>query len=234
VGDVGVADELLHQMKHAAEQQSGGYRPFLFAHVSSYDPKLHRVRLVVPSLADEANNYVLTGWMPLGLVAGVQYAPKGGATVINPTGGEPCVVGIIERERGTCFVASMIGNQISPPAFTDLQPGEVGIKASTGSFVRLKADNSIAVTSPGKVVVTASEVDIVGNTVITGNLNISGTMTWSNGTLSGTGAVISGNLTATGDVTAGQSGVDQVGLRSHVHAGVLTGGASTAAPTPGT
>jgi hypothetical protein len=45
---------------------------------------------------------------------------------------------------------------------------------------------------------------------------------------------INGNLTVTGAITAGQGGADQVGLQTHKHGGVATGGGTTAAPTAGT
>jgi hypothetical protein len=227
---MGWADEILHQIKHAAEQQTGNYRPWFFGHISSYDPAKHRVRVVIPSFADEGGNYVLSGWMPLGMIAGIQFAPKGGATAQNPTAGEPCVIGIMNEQYGSLYCASMIYNDVSTPAFTNLQPGEIGIKADSGSLIHLAADNSITidttanngvvninsgsgqmnVTTTGKTVIAAEEIDLNGNTVITGNLQVSGS------------------------ITAGHGGGDQVGLQTHVHAGVQGGPDSTESPTAGT
>jgi hypothetical protein len=48
------------------------------------------------------------------------------------------------------------------------------------------------------------------------------------------GVNVTGNLSVSGSVIAGVGGADQVTLQSHKHAGVTTGGGSTAVPTPGT
>lgn len=51
---------------------------------------------------------------------------------------------------------------------------------------------------------------------------------------SGSIAATTTNLTANNDITAGLGSGDQVGVRTHRHGGVQTGGGSTAAPTAGT
>jgi hypothetical protein len=48
------------------------------------------------------------------------------------------------------------------------------------------------------------------------------------------GVAIQGALTVTGDITGGLGSADQVGLRTHTHSGVSTGGAQTTAPVAGT
>jgi hypothetical protein len=136
------ADELLHQVKHAAGQQQDGYRPDVYGHVASYDPATHRVRLVIPSLSDGDGNYVLTGWMPLGTIAagngwGVQIAPMGGASVQNPTAGEKCKVSIMERAYGVTVCAEMCFDQVYGPPFPGMKPGEIGLKAAAGQYIYL-------------------------------------------------------------------------------------------------
>jgi hypothetical protein len=161
------ADEFLHNMKLASEQQDGGYAPFVYGHIASYDPLTHRVRLVLPSQRDEDGTPVLTAWMPLGTIGagagwGIQIAPMGGATQQNPTGGELCVVQRIDRQVGVQAVASQVWNQVNAPPFPDLQPGEVGLQAQGGSSIKLATDKSITVTSLEKLNMTA-----VGDLAIT-------------------------------------------------------------------
>jgi hypothetical protein len=45
---------------------------------------------------------------------------------------------------------------------------------------------------------------------------------------------VTGAIICDSDITAGFGGADQVGLRTHKHGGVTTGGGVTLAPTPGT
>lgn len=47
------------------------------------------------------------------------------------------------------------------------------------------------------------------------------------------GGVYAGDLKTAGNIIAGVGGADQVGLKTHTHGGVQTGGGTTAAPTPG-
>jgi phage baseplate assembly protein gpV len=177
-------DELAHQIKHASQQQSGDYWPFVFGHIATYDPT-QGVRLIVPSWRDEAGNPVLTNWMPLGSSFagngwGVQVAPMGGATFENPTGGEQCIIAVMNQEQGLKAVLCGAFNQVNTVPFSDLNPGEIGIMAESGSFMRFHEDNSVelntensdgainfncgsgnvAVNTTGMVAVTAPSVQI--------------------------------------------------------------------------
>jgi hypothetical protein len=175
-------DELAHQIKHAAQQQSQEHRPFVYAHIASYDPKLHRVRCIIPSMRDEASNYVLTSWMPLesswvGPSWGIQIAPLGGATQENPTMGEMVQLQLIERQYGVMTVASMFFNQTNQPPFPTLQPGEMGMKHKSGSLLQFTNDGNVAVMSAQDVVVNAgrdANVTTVRNAAInaTGDASI--------------------------------------------------------------
>jgi hypothetical protein len=173
-------DELTHQIKHAAAQQEGPWRPSLYGHVASYDPATHRVRLVIPSLDDGDGNYVLTGWMPLGTMMagagwGVQIAPLGGATIANPTGGELCRVSLIERNYGAAVCAEMVFNQVNTPPFTDLQGGEMGIKALSGSFLRFHASGQVELNLPtGDLAATVVQGNITA-TAEQGNVTVAAT-----------------------------------------------------------
>ena len=48
------------------------------------------------------------------------------------------------------------------------------------------------------------------------------------------GGTYAGSISVAGNVIAGVGTGDQVGLKTHIHSGVTTGGGSTASPTAGT
>jgi len=152
-------DELAHQIKHAAQQQGDSPRPFVYGHISSYDPKLHRVRVVFPSLRDEADNPVLSSWMPLeshwvGPSWGFQVAPIGGATQQNPTQGEMVQVHFVEHRYGVTSCAKMFFNQVNQPPFTDLKPGEMGMKHQSGSYLKFTNDGNVTAVTHQDLVAT--------------------------------------------------------------------------------
>jgi len=144
------ADEFLHNMKMAAQQQSGDYSPFVYGHIASYDAATHRVKLILPSVRDEDGTPVTTAWMPLGTGAagqgwGIQIAPMGGATTENPTGGELCVVQRLDRTWGVQAVACQIFNQVNAPPFPNLQPGEVGMQSQGGASMLFDKEGNVTV-----------------------------------------------------------------------------------------
>lgn len=153
-------DELLQNMKFASQHQQGDYSPFVYGHVANYDGKTHRVRLYLPSVRNEDDVPVLTSWMPLGGPGGagwgIQVAPKGGATVDNPTAGELCIVQRIDRGLGAQAVASMVWNQVNTPPFTDLAPGEIGIKVAAGASIKLDKNNNITIAGAKDMTATLS------------------------------------------------------------------------------
>lgn len=71
-------------------------------------------------------------------------------------------------------------------------------------------------------------ITIVGNLIMGGNLQLGGNIEAKDG------STYTGNIVTSGDITAGSGTGDQVGVRTHKHGGVTTGGGSTAAPTAGT
>jgi hypothetical protein len=171
-------DELAHQVKHASSQQAEAYRPAVYGHVASYDPLTHRVKLVIPSLGDGDGNYVLTGWMPLGTIAagngwGVQIAPMGGASIQNPTAGEKCKISIMERNYGVTVCAEMCFDQVYPPPFPNLQPGEIAIQAASGSFLRFHASGEVEISvAAGGLIVSTTDGSGVAMTVAQGDATI--------------------------------------------------------------
>lgn len=192
-------DELIHQIKHAAQQQAQEHRPFLYAHIASYDPKLHRVRCVVPSLRDEGDNPVVTSWMPLasawvGQGWGLQIAPKGGATQKNPTAGEPVVIQLVERSRGVAAVASMFFNQVNLAPFNDLQPGEFGAKHESGSLLKFTKDGDVQVSASRDLLLSA-----VRDVTITAGRNLSAGAASGMATWQGAHIVLHGTVSAAFD-----------------------------------
>lgn len=112
-----------------------------------------------------------------------------------------------------------------------VDPVAVAIQAPT---VTVQAVNA-TVTATTKAQVTSPDIELVGNTVVTGSLTVTGAAALEGGlaVTGGTGATVAGTLAATVDVTAaGKS------LHNHVHAGTgsLVAGStpvtgSTATPT---
>ena len=253
------ADELLHQIKYAAAQQSDQHRPDVYGHVANYDPATHRVRLIIPSLTDGDGNYVPTSWMPLGTIMagnawGYQAAPMGGATAQNPTAGEKCKVTLLERNYGVTVCAEMAFDQVYVPPFTDLQPGEIAIQAQSKSFLRFHTNGQVEVNLPiGDLTATVAQGNCnvtaaAGNatvaapggkitlesplTVVTGDLQLEG-QTYGTG---GAGSAIQGDLTVTGTLR-GETDVSAGVITSLVNmtvSGVMPGGGSSGPPNPGT
>lgn len=117
-----MADELGHLIRQAAQQANIDYRPHLYGHIASYDPMLHRVRCIVPSMTDENGSPLLTPWMPMGTTSsgdgyGIQVVYKGGASVANPTAGEQVLISLFDKVRGVSAVPCMFyHNNARPPA----------------------------------------------------------------------------------------------------------------------
>ncbi len=109
-------------------------------------------------------------------------------------------------------------------------PNAVVIYGPDGSIIRDSA-KSIVLT----LKTTKAQLDlplglplvINGNVIVNGNLQLSGALQ------NQTGSTYAGDIVTAGNVIAGSGGVDQVGLKTHSHGGVTTGGGSTGAPTPG-
>jgi len=151
------ADEFLNNMKFAAHQQGGDYAPFAYGHVANYDPKTHRVRVVIVSSRNDDDVPTLSGWMTFGSFGGMQYGPMGGATTQNPTQGELVVVQRIDRGFGAQAVACLVWNQVNTPPFPELNPGEIGIKSPAGgSTILMDKNGNVTVTAPGNVTVNAT------------------------------------------------------------------------------
>lgn len=219
-------DELAHLIKHMVAQAMTERRSSVYGHIASYDPVLHRIKALVPSLRDDDDQPVLTPWMPLGTAMvgpgiGVQYAPKGGATYENPTGGEQCKITMLESEHGVTMSAEMGYTQQQLPPFPNMKAGEYGIKNQTGTFFYIDEHGTTTIdtsgSSGGKVVINSTaEIDITS----VANINIKCPT-----------LAVTGNITASGEITRGVGTSDSVTLGKHLHGGVEPGGGQTAQPT---
>lgn len=176
-------DQFMHLLKQGAQQQTQEIRPFVFGHIANVDPTTSRIRAVLPTLRGDDGTPVLTPWMKLGTIFsgngyGFQVAPKGGASLENPTAGEQVLVSIVDSGSGVTLSAVMTFSDAQPPPFPDLVGGECGLMADGGSFVKLKADKSITIDTStgngnvivnagtGKTTVNADEVDVVAATKV--------------------------------------------------------------------
>jgi hypothetical protein len=111
---------------------------------------------------------------------------------------------------------------IGAPSSDDLQ---VRNEAGT-TYVSVTADGKVKLISPSEIDITAPAVNITGAVVVTGTLACGALTCASIGTSGSGSATIGGNLTAA-QVTAGG-----IGLSTHKHTGVTTGGGTSGGPTP--
>ena len=187
-------DEFAHLVRQLAGQQNQSVKPVAYAHIATYDPLGHRVRVVIPSLRDDDTAPTLTGWMPLlsssvGPGYGVQIAPFGGATVDNPTAGEQVIITLMDLQRGSAQCACMgmtFNGPMQPPAavadsFTTqpLQPGEAVVYNQSGTFWRLHANGDVETNAQGNILMTGAKemtVNTLGDVVIqsAGTITIGG------------------------------------------------------------
>jgi hypothetical protein len=106
-----------------------------------------------------------------------------------------------------------------------------------GVVIRDKGAHCKIVLTPTNITVTVpggQTVTINGMTVINGNAQINGNLQLSGAIQSAPGATYTGDIKTAGNVIAGFATSDQVGLTTHKHGGVQTGGGSTSSPTAGT
>ena len=161
-----IADELLHQIKQLAQQTQTEFRPWVYGHISNYDPKTHKVRVILPTIRDEFNMPVLTGWMPLGTPFGgsgwgFQWAPYTGATQTQPTLGEQVKVSMNDRGSGLGAAPCMFWNDSNPPPMPGLGAGEAVLFHKSGSRVYLHANGDVEIFSAtGNVNITSTSAKV--------------------------------------------------------------------------
>jgi hypothetical protein len=140
-------DEFIHQTKLISQGQAGDYRPFVWGHVATCDPKLSRVRCIVPTLRSDSGVPILTPWMELGTLMvgngwGIQYIPIGGASFTNPTAGEKVQIHVVERTNGVAVVATLAFSSLMLPPLPNGKPGDFIIRGPNGNSIYLQSTAS--------------------------------------------------------------------------------------------
>lgn len=162
-------DEFAHLVKQMASAQMQDIRSFIYGHISNYDPSLHRVRVMFPTLRDENGNPALSPWMPLnscwtGNAFGFQAAPLGGATNENPTAGEQVMVNLVERGRGISLAANLVFNNSQLPPNTTLAPGEAIAKHMAGSYLYFQQTGDVTLLTNRDLIANAGRDAIITTT----------------------------------------------------------------------
>lgn len=149
--------------------------------------------------------------------------------VAPPKGGEQCLV-LFEGGDNNVPVAALLlywDNHRAPGVSSpgDTGSGEILLKHSGGSYVKLTSDGKININGQLEINAEAANQITLEAPIINlkGNVIIDGDLTANNGTISMTG----GTFTTSQDVVAGT-----ISLKNHVHSGVTTGGDDTGAPVP--
>lgn len=143
-------DELTHMIRQMAAGQTEEFRATIYGHVAAYDPQLHRVQCVIPSMIGSGGQPIMTGWMPLSTVwagngFGFQYAPFGGASLTNPTGGEQCKIEVLDRHYGSMICASLTFNLAELPPAPTLAPGEALFQHKSGAYLKFTKDGDVLI-----------------------------------------------------------------------------------------
>lgn len=175
-----------------------------------------------------------------------------------PDLGEQVVVLMDEHDENGAVVGAIPSNVDTPPSWASANT--FGVQFSDGTVLRydrsahvltasvVSGGSATVSTGKGNQVVLASDGTALiedaagayvkatndGNVHVNGNLLVAGTISTTAGTWGDGHGTITGSLSATEEITAGQGGADSVGLQTHSHGGVQSGGASTASPNAGT
>lgn len=174
------SDDIGHVIRQAAFQGSIDYRPHVYGYIASYDPDLHRVRCIIPSLSDEDGHPALSGWMPIGTVSGgsgygLQVVYKGGASLQNPTAGEQVLISVFDRVRGVAAVPCVFYSSKSPPPSTALPKKDQGYPVDAAPI----AGGDVILSNPAPTdggansvirIKANGEIEVWGCTALTANV----------------------------------------------------------------
>ena len=133
-----------------------------------------------------------------------------------------------QRANLSTLVWSPIGNK--GWSSTDDQ-NKLVIYGPDGVIIRdLNKKTVLTLTASGIVIdlQAGDAVTINGNLIVSGNLQLGGAIQ------SQPGSTYSGDIKTAGNVIAGDGGADQIGLQTHKHSGVQTGGGQSGSPVAGT
>ena len=95
----------------------------------------------------------------------------------------------------------------------------------------MSIQGDVDVVSTGTVSVDATNIGMTGVVNVTGSMTVSGAITAASISAGGVTAD-GGDLSVTGEISGATVVAGTINLGTHVHAGVQTGGGSTAPPTP--
>jgi len=161
----------------------------------------------------------------------------------NPQPGAQAVIACLGGNRNKAIAIAVDDPRYRP---TGLQPGEAEMYTDEGDYIKFARGRIIQVVAGTKVSVTAPEVDLIASTKVslqtplvecTQNLKVDGNVTVL-GTAAVTGMATVGGLASTGtagassiagnlNITGGNVTADGIGLKTHVHGGVMTGAGVT-------
>ncbi len=245
-------DELVNYIMHIANMAAKSFPPFLYAHISDYDPETHMVRVMIPALRGANNAPFLSGWIPfqsawVGSGWGVQFAPLGGASYENPDAGELVLVQVLDSDDGAYMVAQpYFTNKMLPP-LVSIQAGEGIIQHKSGTYIYLKNTGDLAIQTNNDCNVTANKdcnitaksscnVNTTSNVSVTAGGNISLTANGGAITSKATTWTHTGSFVASGDISdnSGNSGTlsqFRTNYNNHLHTGVTTGSGDTGTTT---
>jgi phage baseplate assembly protein V len=173
--------------------------------ISGYDPNRHAIKVM---LQPEGNE---TGWIPLGSV----WAGNGWGLFAAPQLGIQVEVTFVDGNNEAGVAGLRLFSDVEQAIA--VQSGEFWLVHANGQFVKLTNDGkltvsdgkgaTVALNGDGTITSAATTWNHTGDVNVTGNVNVSET------------------LTATTDVVGGG-----VSLKSHQHSGVQTGGGTSGPP----
>jgi len=205
-------DEIMHLLRHGANQSTIDIRTHIYGHIASYDPQLHRVRCIIPSMTDEDGTPQLSPWMPIGSPwQGAQYIYKGGASADNPNAGEQVMIGLFDRFRGVSAVPCTFYNVSSTPPATRLPSTSNGypsnaaalaggdvlianpLNGNSPNLIRIKGDsNNIEIWGAAQLnIQTLGDVNAVTQN---GNVNVTSTNGNATVTAKGTATIVASSI----------------------------------------
>lgn len=174
--------------------------------VSQIDPKTHRIKAILPALED-----LETAWLPF-------ITPNSGGNQFYalPDVGE-LVAMVLDAQGENGYVLGTIYNEQDPVPVSDAQ---VWLKQfSNGTKIAHNRNTGeVIVHTTGKVVITASQVEITAPCKIVGDVTIEGNLK------------ASGKITSAQEVSAPSIKQGSISLGSHVHTGVESGNKRSGKP----
>lgn len=181
-----------------------------FGTVAEIDDKKHAVRVAFPALED-----LQSDWLPVitPCAGGNQFycLPDIGALVV-------CLLDA-RGESGVCLGAIYNDADPVPASSRDLHV----LQYSNGTCIQHnRKTGDVLIKTKGKVTIDAPNTETTGNLLVSGSLTYMQGMTGNGG--GGTTATINGSLSATGDISAGA-----ISLQNHTHTG--DSGGKTSLPT---